>query len=146
MKKIISGAGLGVMGLAAAAIAAAPMAAADTTNSGLTVTGTQWVVGQSYTLLANAGVGGLTAHFYDNGVEIGSVGTSLGQGSPGNVPVTWAWKPTTTGAHTITEKTMDPILGNVIGTEGPVTITVISQWDSVVGGIPGIGPVLGSLS
>ncbi len=146
MNKIISGTGIAVMGFAAAAIAAAPIASADTTNNGLTVTGTQWVVGQSYTLLGNVGVGGLTAHFYDNGTEIGAVTTSLGQGSLGNVPVTLAWTPATTGSHVITEKTMDPVLGTTLGNEGPVTVTVVSQWNAMVGGIPGIGTFLGSLS
>ncbi|RMI28669.1 hypothetical protein [Nocardia stercoris] len=146
MNKIISGTGIGVMGLAAAAIAAAPMAAADVTNANLTVAGSQFVVNKSYSITANAQIPGVVTHFYDNGVEIGSVPTLLSQGSLGNVPVTISWTPTTTGSHVITEKNLDAILGTTLSSDGPVNVNVISQWDATVGGIPVIGPALGSLS
>ncbi|RMI28668.1 hypothetical protein [Nocardia stercoris] len=147
MNKIISGAGIGVVGVAAAAIALAPTASADTTNSGLTVSGFSYVVGGTYTLTANAGLGGLTAVFYDNGTEIGRTGSALGQGTAGNVPVTLPWSPTTAGTHTITEKTVDPFFGNVVGEEGPVTVNVSATGSgSAAAGLPDIGGLFGGLS
>ncbi|MFE5283806.1 hypothetical protein ACFRAQ_02385 [Nocardia sp. NPDC056611] len=122
--KNIRQAGLSVAGLAAisATVAiAAPFAAADTTVNGLTVAGSGYTVGKTYTITIVTGSPTVSANVFDT---TGSNTVSVGTATPATGTATTAainWTPASAGTHHIT------VTLNGAGqsaTVGPVDITV----------------------
>ncbi|MFE2961465.1 hypothetical protein [Nocardia tengchongensis] len=117
-------AGLSAAGFAAisATIAiAAPFATADTTVNGLTVSGSGYTVGQTYTITVVTGSPSVSANVFDT---TGSSTVSIGTATPASGTATTAainWTPTSAGTHHIT------VTLNGAGQSvpvGPVDITV----------------------
>ncbi|MTE15451.1 hypothetical protein [Nocardia aurantiaca] len=136
------------VGLSAAGIAAvsatvaltAPFAAADTTANGLTVSGSSYTVGQTYTITVVTGSPSVSANVYDT---TGSNTVSLGTATPAGTSTSAAiyWTPSTAGAHHIS------VALNGAGqsvTAGPVDVTVSAA--STSGGTGSAGDLIPALS
>ncbi|MVU81625.1 hypothetical protein GPX89_30845 [Nocardia sp. ET3-3] len=113
--------GLSAAGIAAiSATVAAPFAAADTTANGLTVSGSGYTVGATYTITVNTGASNVSANVFDNNV---SVGTASPSGS--NTTAAIYWTPNSTGTHHITVQ-----LNGSSTVVGPVDVTVAAASNS----------------
>ncbi|MGW4531202.1 hypothetical protein ACWEOI_09655 [Nocardia sp. NPDC004340] len=126
-------AGLSAAGFAAisATIAiAAPFATADTTVNGLTVAGSGYTVGQTYTITVVTGSPSVSANVFDT---TGSNTVSIGTATPASGTATTAainWTPTSAGTHHITV-TLNG--GGQTAAVGPVDITVSAATNNTGG-------------
>ncbi|GAB2504742.1 hypothetical protein [Nocardia heshunensis] len=133
----------GIAALSASVAFTAPFAAADTTASGLTVSGSSYTVGQTYTITVVTGSPSTTANIFDT---VGGQTVSLGTATPAGTSTSAAiyWTPSAAGAHHISVTVNAASQGLTLG---PVDVTVAAASTSTdSGSASSIVPILSGLS
>ncbi|BAW09897.1 hypothetical protein GL305_07785 [Nocardia seriolae] len=114
----------GIAAISATVAVAAPFAAADTTANGLTVSGSNYAVGTTYTITVVTGSPGVTAAVFDT---TGSNTVGLGTATPSGTSTSAAiyWTPSAAGTHRISVTLSSG--GQAVG---PVDVTVTAASTS----------------